>query len=289
MPTICTLNLNGIRSAERRGFSRWLSKRKPDFLCLQELRATHADVDEALHSPKGYSSRWHCAAKKGYSGVALLSRHAPKGYVEGTGFDHCADEGRAVRADFPGLSVISLYVPSGSSSEERLAIKLRFMEHMLPYTSRLIDEGAPIAICGDFNVAHEEIDLARPRENKKNSGFLPEERAWFGKLLEQGWVDVFRKLHPGKPGLYSWWSARGRARENDIGWRLDYVLASPALAPRIERAWIEKKAGLSDHAPVWVEVSDGFPASASIAKKVRASSSESRPGKRRRMTSQTAR
>jgi len=294
MPTICTLNLNGIRSAERRGFSRWLKKRKPDFLCLQELRATRDDVDEALHTPRGYSSRWHCAAKKGYSGVALLSRREPERYVDGTSFDHCADEGRAVRADFDDLSVVSLYVPSGSSSEQRLAIKLEFMDHMLPYTAKLLAEGAPIAICGDFNVAHEEIDLARPRENKKNSGFLPEERAWFGKLLEQGWIDVMRKLHPGAPGLYSWWSARGRARENDVGWRLDYVLASPKLAPRVARAWIEKKAGLSDHAPVWVELAGPAAggrgaARALISRTVRASSSESRPGKRSKSTSQTAR
>jgi exodeoxyribonuclease-3 len=256
MPTICSLNLNGIRSAERRGFSTWLKKRAPDVLCLQELRARTEDVDDALHSPKGYTSRWLSSAKKGYSGVALLSRERPKRHVEGTGFAHCADEGRAVRADFAGMSVVSLYVPSGSSSAERLAIKLEFMDCMLPYTAKLLAEKKPIAICGDFNVAHTALDLARPKQNVKNSGFLPEERAWFDQLLAQGWVDVVRKLHPDKPGLYSWWSQRGRARENDVGWRLDYVLASPKLAPRITRAWIEKKAGLSDHAPVWVEIGD---------------------------------
>ena len=256
MPTICTLNLNGIRSAERRGFSRWLKKRRPDVLCLQELRATVDDVDETLSSPRGYSARWLSAAKKGYAGAALLSRERPTGYVDGTGFDHCADEGRAVRADFRDFSAVSLYVPSGSSSEERQAIKLEFLDCLLPYTAKLLKERAPIALCGDFNIAHEEIDLARPRENKKNSGFLPEEREWFGRLLGQGWVDVLRKLHPETPGLYSFWSNRGRARENDIGWRIDYVLASPQLAPRVEKAWIEKKAALSDHAPVWVELAD---------------------------------
>jgi exodeoxyribonuclease-3 len=256
MTTICSLNLNGIRSASRRGFSRWIARRQPDVLCLQELRALESDVDDALRSPAGYNTRWLPAAKRGYAGVALYTRGSPARWLDGTGFAFCADEGRAVRADLPGLSAVSLYVPSGSSSEKRLAIKLEFMEHLLPYTQALLDEETPIAISGDFNVAHEEIDLARPRENRKNSGFLPEERAWFSRLLAQGWVDVVRTLHPGVPGLYSWWSNRGRAREKDIGWRLDYVLASPSLAPRATKAWIEKKAGLSDHAPVWVEFAD---------------------------------
>ena len=254
--TICSLNLNGIRSAHRRGFSRWLARRKPDFLCLQEMRATPHDVDDGLRSPAGYNARWLCSDKKGYAGVALYSRASADRYACGTGFDHCADEGRAVRGDFDGLSIVSLYVPSGSSSEKRLAIKLEYLKHLLPFTERLLAEGRPVAMCGDFNVAHTPLDLARPKQNVKNSGFLPEERAWFDALLAQGWVDVVRGLHPGEPGLYSWWSQRGRAREKDIGWRLDYVLASPDLAPRISRAWIEAKANLSDHAPVWVEVED---------------------------------
>jgi len=254
MPTICSLNVNGIRSADRRGFSRWLARRKPDYLCLQELRATPDDVDDDLRAPAGYNARWLPAAKKGYAGVALYSREAPDRYAIGTGFAFCGDEGRALRADFGGLSLVSLYVPSGSSSEKRLAIKLEFLPQVLPFTERLLSEKIPIALCGDFNVAHTPLDLARPRENQKNSGFLPEERAWFGELLAQGWVDVVRKLHPGEPNLYSWWSQRGRAREKDIGWRLDYVLASPELAARAKSAWIEKKAALSDHAPVWVEL-----------------------------------
>src|SRR5262245_49888620 len=163
MPTLCTLNLNGIRSAERRGFSRWLKKRRPDFLCLQEMRASSSDVEDGLRSPPGYNARWLSATKKGYSGVALLTRECPDRYVVGTGFDHCADEGRAVRADFDELSVVSLYVPSGSSSEKRLAIKLEFLDCALGYTKSLLAEKRPIAICGDFNVAHTELDLARPR------------------------------------------------------------------------------------------------------------------------------
>ena len=251
--TICTLNVNGIRSAEKRGFSRWLRRAQPDHLCLQEVRAHVADVDGALRSPAGYNTRWCSAAKKGYSGVALYHKHSPDRYAAGASFDHCADEGRVLRADFDELSVVSLYVPSGTSSAERLAIKLEYLEHLLRHTAQLIAEKRPVAMCGDINIAHTPLDIARPRQNEKNSGFLPEERAWFDRLLEQGWVDVFRTLHPGEPGLYSWWSNRGEARAKDIGWRLDYVLATPELAPRAKKAWIEKRAGLSDHAPVWVE------------------------------------
>ena len=253
---LATLNVNGIRSAERRGFRRWLQRARPDYLCLQELRAQVTDVEDELRSPAGWNTRWLSAAKKGYSGVALYTRGAPERYAEGHGFAHCADEGRMLRADFHDLSVVSLYVPSGTSSEERLKIKLRYMELLLPRMRELLAERRPIAICGDFNVAHTELDLANPRSNAKNSGFLPEERAWFSKLLEQGWVDSVRALHPGEKNLYSWWSNRGQARAKDVGWRLDYVLCSPALAPRVSKAWIERKAGLSDHAPVCVEIED---------------------------------
>jgi exodeoxyribonuclease-3 len=252
--TVCTLNLNGIRSAEKRGFSRWLKRAQPDHLCLQEMRAMPHDVDGALRSPAGYNTRWNSAAKKGYAGVGLYNKHSPDRYVAGATFDHCADEGRVLRADFDELSIVSLYVPSGSSSAERLSIKLHYLECLLEFTAQLIAEKRPLALCGDINIAHTPLDIARPKQNEKNSGFLPEERAWFDRLLAQGWVDVLRSLNPGVPGLYSWWSNRGQARTKDIGWRLDYVLATPELAPRAKRAWIEKKAGLSDHAPVWVEL-----------------------------------
>lgn len=256
--TLCTLNANGIRSADRRGFSRWLKKTAPDFLCLQELRASEGDVDDALRSPAGYNTRWCCATKKGYSGVAVYSRAASDRYVVGPGFDHCADEGRVLRADFGRVSVASLYVPSGSSSPARQKIKLEYLDHLMHFTQRLIDEDRALFLCGDVNIAHTALDIARPKQNEKNSGFLPEERAWFGRLLEQGWVDCFRAQHPGAPGLYSWWSNRGRAREKDIGWRIDYVLGTPRAAASVKRAWIEKKAGLSDHAPVWIEFESGI-------------------------------
>ncbi len=252
--TLCTLNVNGIRAAEKRGFSRWLARRQPTVLCMQELRAERCDVPPKLYSPQGYNARWQCSRKKGYAGVAVWSHECADAYRAGTGLDWSDGEGRVLRADYADCSVVSIYVPSGSSSPDRLRRKFHFMEHVVGYTKSLLAEKRPIALCGDFNVAHTEIDIHDPRGNAKNSGFLPEERAWFTNLLEQGWIDVLRVNHPDVPGLYSWWSNRGRAREKDLGWRIDYVLADPRLAERVRKTWIEKKAGLADHAPVGVEI-----------------------------------
>lgn len=252
MFTLCTLNANGIRAADKKGFRTWLKKGEPDYLCLQELRAWREQVPDEVRSPAGYSTRWLEAEKRGYAGVALYSREAADTYTGGTGLGWSDAEARFLRGDFGELSIASLYLPSGSSGPERQARKFEFMEHFFKQARGLLRSKRPFAVCGDMNVAHTEIDIHNPRGNAKNSGFLPEEREWFTKLLKQGWVDVFRKLHPDEPGLYSWWSNRGQARAKDRGWRLDYVLCSPALAERAEEAWIERKAGLSDHAPVWV-------------------------------------
>jgi exodeoxyribonuclease-3 len=254
--TVCTLNLNGIRSAGRRGFARWLRRARPDVLCVQELRAHESDVDDDLKRPAGWNARWESAAKKGYAGVGLYSRAAADRYVAGLPFEHCRDEGRALRADFGDLTVVSLYVPSGSAGPARQASKFRFLDEVRPWFDALLAEERAVLVCGDVNIAPAAIDLARPKANEKNSGFLPAERAWFAALLAAGWSDVVRDLHPGEPGLYSWWSNRGQARAKDIGWRIDHVLASPRAARRVTRAWIEKKAGLSDHAPVWIELVD---------------------------------
>ena len=255
--TLCSLNANGLRAAERRGFLRWLEERSPDVLCLQEVRAWESQVSEELRSPAGYNTRWETAERKGYSGVALYTRGAVDAYSAGTGLDWADGEGRLLRADLEDLSVISLYLPSGSSSEERQARKITFMEHFLPMARRLARERRPVALCGDLNIAHTELDIHAPKRNEKNSGVLPEEREWFGQLLDAGWVDVFREHHPDEGGHYSWWSARGRARELDRGWRIDYVLCNRRLAPRVQRAWIERDADLSDHAPVWIELASG--------------------------------
>ena len=249
--TVCTLNCNGLRSAANKGWLGWLEERRPDVLCLQEVRARPEQVPAEDRCPAGYNTRWLCAEKKGYSGVATYTRPPADAYRVGTGLAWGDAEGRVLATELEDLVVVNAYVPSGSSGEERLEAKFAWLDHFLGYTEALLESGKPTVLCGDFNIAHTEIDIHAPKRNEKNSGFLPEERAWFTGLLEQGWTDVLRSLHPDVPGLYSWWSNRGRAREKDLGWRLDYLLASPGLAPRARRAWIEKDAGLSDHAPVF--------------------------------------
>lgn len=253
---VASLNCNGLRSAGRRGFSEWLSNARPDVCLLQEVRAWPEQLDDELLSPPGYNARWVCAEKKGYSGVTTLSRTLDRAHDVGVALPWADEQGRFLRSEFDGLTTLNLYLPSGSSSEEAQERKDAFMDHFLSVAARLLEEQRPMVLCGDFNIAHTELDIHNPKGNAKNSGFLPHERAWFTQLLALGWHDVLRELHPEEPGLYSWWSNRGRARENDKGWRLDYVLASPSLAPRAEEAWIDKAAGLSDHAPVLVRFAD---------------------------------
>ena len=253
---IITANLNGIRSATDKGFFDWFGKQRADVLCLQETKAQREQLTGKDYFPRGWHAHFNDAqTKKGYSGVAVYAKREPDAVIDALGwapFDH---EGRYLELRFGKLSVVSLYLPSGSSGEERQTFKFQVMDWLTPMLKAWAKSNRQYVLCGDWNIAHKNIDLKNWRSNQKNSGFLPEERAWFDRLLEQGWVDVVRALHPGVPKLYSWWSNRGRARENDVGWRLDYVLATPKLAPRVSRAWIEKRAGLSDHAPVWVELS----------------------------------
>jgi exodeoxyribonuclease III len=253
--TLCTLNVGGIRSAERRGLQSWLAARRPDVLALQELRASEDQVPDELRSPAGYNTAWNSAEKKGYSGVAIYSRRQALCWRAGLELDWGDREGRVLRADFPDLSVISLYVPSGTTGEVRQRAKLEFLRHLSPWLKRLLAEGRPVAVLCDINIAPTERDIHDPKGNAKSSGFLPEERAWFARLLRQGWTDAVRAAHPDQQGPYSWWSHRGRARELDRGWRIDHILLSPALAARLEEAWIERDAGLSDHAPVWARFS----------------------------------
>lgn len=252
--TLCTLNVAGIRSAERKGFLPWLARRRPDVLCLQELRALPEQVSDELRSPAGYDTGWCSAQAKGYAGVAIYARRQAQVWRTDFELAWAAREGRVLRADFPDLSVVSLYVPSGTTGELRQRAKMEFLERLLPWMARLLAEDRPVAVLGDVNIAPSELDIHDPKRNAKNSGFLPEERAWFARLLEQGWTDALRAAHPGEGGLYSWWSHRGRARELDRGWRIDHVLLCPRLAPRLEEAWIERDAGLSDHAPVWARL-----------------------------------
>lgn len=253
---VITFNANGIRSAANKGFFDWFATQDADILCIQELKAHHHQVSGAA-KPAGYHHCFHFADKPGYSGVALYSRAEPNAVHVGLGsIDSDTDwtdmdaEGRFVMADFGKLSVISAYFPSGTSSEERQAIKMTFLERFLPLARRLKDEGRELIICGDINIAHDRIDLKNWRGNQKNSGFLPEERAWFSHWLENGFVDVFRHLHPEKEA-YSWWSNRGAARDKDVGWRIDYHICTEDVASKTTSVSIlDRMQRFSDHTAV---------------------------------------
>ncbi len=250
---IITVNLNGIRSAARKGFFTWMTRQRADVVCVQELKAQAADLADVMRAPGRYRGYFHHAEKKGYSGVGLYCRREPDRVVEGIGRRDIDAEGRYLRADFGPLTVISVYLPSGSSGPHRQAIKFNFMEHFFPYLRQLAAEGREILLCGDWNIAHREIDLKNWRSNQKNSGFLPEERAWLTRVFdEQGWVDVFRRVEP-RPDQYTWWSNRGEAWTKNVGWRIDYHIATPRLAAAAKRAAIYKKKRFSDHAPLTIE------------------------------------
>ncbi|HEU4742168.1 MAG TPA: exodeoxyribonuclease III [Meiothermus sp.] len=247
---ITTLNVNGIRSACAKGLAPWLEAHQADVICLQEVRASEDHIPLLL---PGHHTYWHLAARPGYSGVGLLSRKKPKRIVYGMGNPLYDAEGRVLRADFADYSMISVYVPSGASSPERQAFKMQFLPAFLQHVAALAREGRELIICGDINIAHKPIDLKNWRSNQKNSGFLPEERAWMDELLGSGFVDTFRQLVGPQAAYYSWWSNRGRARENDVGWRLDYHLTTPGIAHAAHSPAIHKEPFFSDHAPVTID------------------------------------
>jgi len=255
MLRIITLNLNGIRSAARRGLFDWLGRQAADIVCLQELKAQVGDMSRQLLNPEGLFGYFHYAEKKGYSGVGLYCRRQPDRIVEGLGIADIDAEGRYIQADFGRLSVISVYLPSGSSSSDRQEAKFRFMAHFRPHLDALARSGRDVLLCGDWNIAHREIDLKNWKGNLKNSGFLPEERAWIGDLFDAGgFVDVYRRLHPDAGGeAYTWWSNRGQARAKNVGWRIDYHVATPALAATARRAAVFKERWFSDHAPLTID------------------------------------
>lgn len=250
---IISINLNGIRSAFSKGFYQWLELQDADVICLQELKAQQADMTEQMLAPCGYHGYFHYAEKKGYSGVGIYCREKPRQVIAGLGIAEFDCEGRYLCADFAEYSVVSLYLPSGSSGEERQAVKFSFMKAFLPHLEELRASGREVVICGDWNIAHREIDLKNWRGNRKNSGFLPEERAWLGELFDRvGFVDVFRRLHP-ELEAYTWWSNRGQAWAKDVGWRIDYQIATPGFAERARSAGIYKEQRFSDHAPLTID------------------------------------
>jgi exodeoxyribonuclease-3 len=255
MLRILTLNFNGIRSAATKGFFDWLATQDADIVCVQELKAQEADLSDALRSPASYQGWFHCADKKGYSGVGIYARRPPDRVMTGIGNQEFDAEGRYLRADWGKLSVVSLYLPSGSSSPERQEAKFRFMAEFFPQLATLAASGREIVLCGDWNIAHREIDLKNWKSNQKNSGFLPEERAWLTRVFDDlGWVDVYRRLYPEAGGeAYTWWSNRGQAWAKNVGWRIDYQIATPGAAKSARAATVFKDRRFSDHAPLIVD------------------------------------
>ena len=255
MVRVISANLNGVRSAAKKGFLDWLALQEADVLCIQELKAQAADMEAGMLAPPGYLGYFHYAEKKGYSGVGIYCRRQPERIVVGIGHAGFDAEGRFLRADWGNLSVISVYVPSGSSSPERQEAKFRFLDEFFPVLAAMRAEGREIILCGDWNIAHTEKDLKNWKSNQKNSGFLPEERAWLSRVFdEQGWVDVHRRLCPEATGeAYTWWSNRGQAWAKNVGWRIDYQIATPGIAETAKLASVYKDQRFSDHAPLTID------------------------------------
>ncbi|SEQ09563.1 exodeoxyribonuclease III [Nitrosomonas ureae] len=250
---IITLNLNGIRAAVKKGFLQWLALQSADIVCVQELKAQLPDLSAEMQMPDNYHGYFHCAGQRGYSGVGIYTRKKPDQVIEGIGIADIDAEGRFLQADFGNLSIISIYLPSGSSGEHRQAAKFYFMEKFFPVLQNLKISNREIILCGDWNIAHKEIDLRNWRSNQKNSGFLPEEREWLSNVFENsGFVDVFRRLNA-EPDQYTWWSNRGQAWAKNVGWRIDYQIATPAIAQLAQRVSIYKDERFSDHAPLIID------------------------------------
>jgi exodeoxyribonuclease-3 len=250
---VITLNVNGVRSAANKGLFRWLAAQRADVVCLQEMKCQEADLDAKLHGLKAFQTCHAFAEKKGYSGVALYSRPQPDEVRRGYGSKEFDAEGRYVEARFGRLWVVSLYLPSGSAGPHRQASKFRFLKQFLIHLKKLKDRGCEIVLCGDWNIAHQEIDLKNWRSNQKNSGFLPEERAWLTRVFgELGFVDVFRRLNQ-NPEQYTWWSNRGRSWAKNVGWRIDYQIATPGIAATAVKESIYKAKRFSDHAPLTID------------------------------------
>ncbi len=252
---IISYNVNGIRAALRKGLAEWLAVTSPDILCLQEIKATEDQIDQEKFRQLGYAYQyWYPAQRKGYSGTAILSKIKPQHIEKGTGIDFMDMEGRNIRADFEGFSVMSLYLPSGTN-DERLQIKFRFMDHFYNYISDLKKHIPGLIISGDYNICHQPRDIHDPIRLQHVSGFLPEERAWLSAFMDLGFTDTFRMFDP-SPHQYSWWSYRAGARQRNKGWRIDYHLTGKSLDNKIERSLILKDAVHSDHAPILLEIKE---------------------------------
>jgi exodeoxyribonuclease-3 len=253
MVKILTYNVNGIRAALRKDFASWLKATNPDVLCLQEIKANSEQFDESIFTDLGYHCFWNSAEKKGYSGVAILTKTKPKHVEYGCGIEQIDFEGRILRADFDGFSVMSAYFPSGSSGDLRQVFKMKFLNQFQTYINALKKDFPKLIISGDYNICHKAIDIHNPQRNKNTSGFLPEEREWMSGFITSGFVDSFRSLNP-EPHNYSWWSYRANARAKNLGWRIDYNMISKNLLAHLSRSAILSQAFHSDHCPVLVEL-----------------------------------
>ena len=255
---IISVNLNGIRSAWKKGFLEWLSEEQADIICLQEIRIQEDQLIDSMKNPAGLNSHYRYALKKGYAGVGVFSRKKPDKVIKEFGSPEIDEEGRFLQTDFGNLSVVSLYLPSGSSGDFRQQFKYGVMNLFEKWLNERRKDGREYIICGDWNIAHKKIDLKNWKSNQKNSGFLPEERQWMTKVLDDlGYVDVFRKLNS-EEGQYTWWSNRGQAWVKNVGWRIDYQISSPGIAEKAKETSIYKNQRFSDHAPLIVEYQGGL-------------------------------
>ena len=246
-------NINGIRAAQKKGFLDWFKKEKPDILCLQEIKAKQEQLDNELIDVNGYKSFWNSAERKGYSGVVVYTKEEPKEVRNGFGIKKFDSEGRTLILDYEDFVFFNIYFPNGQMSVERLKYKLDFYDEFLKYVNKLKDKGRKIIICGDVNTAHTEIDLARPKENEHTSGFLKIERDWMDKFFSHGYIDTFRHFVK-EGGHYTYWDPITRARDRNVGWRIDYFFITPNLLKDLKRAFIMSEVMGSDHCPVGIEV-----------------------------------
>lgn len=253
MKRIISYNVNGIRAAIRKDFLKWLKASKADILCLQEIKATEDQLEPKDLNALDYKKYWYSAEKKGYSGVSIWTKEEPKHVEYGMGMEIYDREGRVIRADYDDFSVISVYMPSGSSGDERQAFKMQWLDDFYSYVQDLKKEIPNLIISGDYNICHKPIDIHNPERNKDTSGFKPEEREWMSKFVERGFIDSFRLFNQ-EPHQYSWWSYRANARAKNLGWRIDYHMVSEAMGDRLSRASILPEAKHSDHCPILVEI-----------------------------------
>jgi exodeoxyribonuclease III len=250
---VLSWNVNGIRAAYKKGFLDWLTATSPDILCVQETKAQSDQIPSELVEPEGYTSHWHYAKKKGYSGVAVYAKEKPLSVESGMGVERFDEEGRLLRLDFSDFILFNVYFPNGKMGPERLKYKMDFYDAFLDMLETLRREKKRLMFVGDVNTAHNEIDLARPKENSKVSGFLPEERAWIDKVVSLGYVDTFRYAHPDEV-KFSWWDMKSGARKRNVGWRLDYVMVTQEMLGSVESAFILTDVMGSDHCPVGIDL-----------------------------------